>query len=236
MKAADTPIAERGESRQRMSEQRESGDCPGCVELSELLADAHLRRIRDRQATYILTTTPMGVTQTTGVLLDIEHYNKLIDDIDQANALLFETRRLRDELFKQSDEQKSTIAADREMREVGAEIRKRLEGAYIICGLGTVVPPDWQVAIDAFVKSAQAQGHLARLASEGYDKLLEMEREQLALQTALSAAEERVRVMTKAMRVLRATTDVQWVHDCIDAAITPAPEQPAQPSAEKEGA
>ena len=58
-----------------------------------------------------------------------------------------------------------------------SEIVTRLEGAYIVAGLALPVPPDWQVMIDRFLAAAQAQAHLARLASERYDHILELERQ-----------------------------------------------------------
>ena len=54
------------------------------------------------------------------------------------------------------------------------EIVKRLRGAFIVAGLGEWT--EWQAAIDALVKAAQAQSHFARLASERHDKILELER------------------------------------------------------------
>lgn len=71
----------------------------------------------------------------------------------------------------------SELAADTSNWEgLYREVLKRLVGAYIVAGLPLPFPSDWQLAIDRFRDAAQAQGHLAQLASERYDRILELER------------------------------------------------------------
>jgi hypothetical protein len=57
------------------------------------------------------------------------------------------------------------------------EVVKRLEGAYVVAGLELPIPGDWQVIIDRFILAAQAQKHLAKLASERYERILQLEKE-----------------------------------------------------------
>lgn len=55
------------------------------------------------------------------------------------------------------------------------EVVKRLHGTFIVAGLGEWT--EWQAAIDLFLKAAQAQGHLAKLASDRYEQILSLQGE-----------------------------------------------------------
>lgn len=85
---------------------------------------------------------------------------------------------------------------ERDQRE---EMIKRLRGATVVAGFADW--NNWDQAIDQFVKAVQAQGHLSKLASDRYERLLELERQLADRQLAPAQAqgdEETARAMIDA--------------------------------------
>ncbi len=100
-----------------------------------------------------------------------------------------------------------------------SEVVKRLEGAFIVSGLGGS-GVDWDEMIQIFRKEAQAQISMAVLASERYDRILQLEREAIessgeieALKTGLRVTrDERDAVMTKLEALkIRRCPDCGWI-------------------------
>jgi hypothetical protein len=135
-----------------------------------MLSDEQLRMLRDPR---IWTAEMIPVV---GACADeIESLRKLLAEAEgfrksAVTAHELDVKLLNEKLAEAERQRKNSDGLYR-------EIVKRIEGAFIISGLGDFT--EWQAAIDSWVTASQAQGHLAVLASERYDKILELEQELL---------------------------------------------------------